>query len=498
VRYVTVKGGSSASHARAFVAASGATPLELDDAIEETSGRGLVREHGQKLAPTPRGEAWLLAIRHQAHERATRLWLGEPRANPRKRQGSFDWADDPNQLRLPDRPRVSEPEIPTPSAPPEPKPAEFRRTGARFRKGRAVIVFDPQGQLGPKALRAWAERFAESALGGVEPPFDYSGSRIPESRDLFISWANYGWHHESDKRRWREFERRYYSSWPSEKTHADALRIRWTEIARSDDDERHYGSRHGITGHSAERYEAFVRAIAELEKAPPGAEEDRALAVYWSSWLDLLETFLDRRWEPYQGAEFSKRYQKNPSAFASRSSGERFQRKARVGQLRSDIVEQRRQIKRARVERKEALHRTTAQAKTTRRRVTEAADKRRARIREETHRKIDRARSKIEELRAMQESYGRKPKGTVRRTASEQREDIERHIEADDPRLVELWRAYRGQFRGTPHEQAEKFLAWAETSEGQQAYWEIVEASEPTSAQYAAEQAAHYAAQGVA
>jgi len=186
VRYVTVKGGSSAAHARAFVAASGATPLELDDAIEETSGRGLVREHGQKLDPTPRGQAWLLAIRDQAHERATRLWLGEARANPGRKQGSFDWADDPKQLRLPDLPRTREPEISTPSDPPEPKPAGFRRPGARFRKGRAVIVFDPGGQLGPNALRAWAERFARSALGGVEPPFDYSGSGIPESRELFM------------------------------------------------------------------------------------------------------------------------------------------------------------------------------------------------------------------------------------------------------------------------------------------------------------------------
>lgn len=248
VRYVAIQGGAPAASARAFVQATGATALDLDDAIEEAAGRGLIRETDSRLESTARGEAFVLALHDKDHARATRLWLGNLRPNP--------------------------------------------------------------------------------------------------------------------------------------------------------------------------------------------------------------------------------------------SRAERAEMRDRLAQLRSDIAAKRREIKTTRTGRKAELARTTEQAKRLRKRVTAAAQARRARIREQALARIDRARAKIAELRSLREQYTPKRR-IVKRTIAEQVEEAESEIAHVDPGLVPLWRRTRSQWKGTPHERAERFLEYAATAEAQPLIWESIEATLPTDLEYA-------------
>jgi hypothetical protein len=75
VRYVVVKGGAQTIHARQWLRDSGVSELHTDDAIEEAAIRGLLAEGSDRLAPTLRGEQWLLALRAGDHSRASALYL---------------------------------------------------------------------------------------------------------------------------------------------------------------------------------------------------------------------------------------------------------------------------------------------------------------------------------------------------------------------------------------------------------------------------------------
>lgn len=479
VRYVTVKGGATAGHALAFVAGSGATPLELDDALEETSGRGLLAEHGQKLAPTPRGEAWLVAIRDGAHERATRLWLGEARANPGPKQGSFGWADDPKQLGLFDRPRVTEPE-PTPPEPapepPAPKPRkERKKRPATIRKehepreGRQIHLA-PSGKIDKPNLQKWIARWDEHK--GPEPPS--FGHLADDCWRRYLRARSEGSAGESAS------DLKFYLGWAMKAQRLESFAKRLER--RSGEAADYWNKSHDFDDWSADLTTDQRDALTELARVQRYI--DRTPYVSEKDSEARLEA-LDRAWHAMLIALLGGNKRNPTTGGVSVASVRKKQERAgRLAGYRADIRHERAEQKRARIDRKAELDQARGQTERIRGKITRAAKGRRERVRARAWDRIERCNKRIAELR----SHAEWERGAVRKVRrgrlAEQNYEVEEEIKAIDPMLVPLWRRSAKLFKGSPHERAESFLEYAE-EQGEGDIWDAIEKTLPTDAQLA-------------
>lgn len=513
VRYVVVRSGVPTPAARQWLADQGASNLAIDDAIEDSAQHDLIRESADRIEPTLRGQAWLLALKDGPSTRAARLYLDQDRPKRNPSQASFAWAGDPRQLGLFDR-------APIPAAAPvEPEAerdteAERARMGAfssaQFRYAQATrpkpkrapkpkapkrawgrIELDAAGNLSTKGVRAWSER----AIRGLSDPLGSDGPELPwppdrswhAVKDAWRLWAA----HPDDKDRWHRFWRDYRDIWTDDEgepllhngytlTHEYALKRRWIELASADRDRDAHdyarGAGLGIADDFA--YARLREAVAAARIASWGGpdEERSTRREVDAAWIVLLNRWLDKRWD------YPKR---NPEAGASTgSTREKGERTRRRQAAQSEIRMARAEQKRARAERRIELDRAREQTKRIRGKVTEASAGRRTRIRQRAHERIDRANARIAELRATKAWLAGKDPKRGHGRVWEQNEEVEAEVRHLDPMLVPLWRANRGLFKGTPHERFERFLEWAD-EQGEAEVWTAIEKTLPTDRQLA-------------
>jgi hypothetical protein len=487
VRYVVVKGGAQTIHARQWLRDSGVSELHVDDAIEEAAIRGILDEGADRLAPTLRGEQWLLALRAGDHSRATALYLDRSThvANP-GHQGSFDWAGDPRQLGLFDRQRIPVPEHTSSSEEraafgaasaaelrrSKPKAATRQKAEPRTRKPKspygAVIKLDLEGEPDRKAFKAWCVRYAMN--GGPAPGMDWdTGSEHGSARDRLFWWVK-AWQSQPDREaeQWRRFLDIYRAERRRGSTFEQCLKVEWIDRARFTD-ARNAAAHAGLLHADEKMFELLRAAVKHADKATP-ARADAAYLALDHAWLDLLNRWLDVPWAPPK---------RNPEPRSRIAAGEK--RAAREA-AQAEIRRQRQEQRRAREDRAKELGQTRDQTKRVRGKVTAAAQGRRERIRARAWDRIARADARIAELREQKAWRAGKALKRGHGRVWEQNEAVEAELRHIDPLLVPLWRKHAGDFRGTPHERTEAFLEWAEAqSEGD--IWDAVEATLPTDSQ---------------
>ena len=473
-----------------------AAMLDVDDAIERVEGGDLIRASGTptQLRITLRGQAFLQALHEGRHDptayaRARQLYGGQARPNPS--QASFSWAGDPRQLTMSfDAP----PKEREPEASAEDRAAFGRSSAAQLRKPKPkrapkpkappkppregyLIKLGPKGAINEDNLMRWVAR-ADRRNGPPPPSFG-------DKADAAFARYRRAGSIEDEKRAWRDYaaavKRAQSEGWPFVK----ALEATAGEEAEAYNAHQETDWQRSLSYDARDAFTAYASAQRLTRRPYVSQKESQAIQDNLEKeWSALLLALLGGRRNPSSSTEL-------------RSTRGKTETKRAREAAQAEIRRQRAEQKRARADRKAEMDQARGQTKRIREKVTAASRGRRERIRARAWERIDRANARIAEMRAQKAwASGKAPKAGHGRVW-EQNEEVEREIKHLDPMLVPLWRANRGQFKGTAHERFERFLEWAD-EKGEGDVWAAIEKTLPTDRQLASDYEAWAAEQASA